>query len=111
MTVVNMRSLPMDLRVRLNSEYEADGHVLIDRRTKWGNRFRMRDESEREATIEEYRKSLWRRICSRQVKIEDLAALADKTLVCWCAPSACHGDVLARAATWAKQEIEKKGTA
>ena len=30
--------------------------------------------------------------------VDQLAALAGKDLVCWCAPARCHGDVLVRLA-------------
>ena len=66
--------------------------VLIDRRTKWGNPFKMRDKSkaERQRVIEAYREYI-------QTRPDLLAALPElkgKRLGCWCKPLACHGDVL-----------------
>lgn len=45
----------------------------------------------REGAIEKYRVSIARRIADGRANIE---ALRGKTLVCWCKPEACHGDIL-----------------
>lgn len=79
------------------------GAVRIDRATKWGNPFAMKNSSmeERRRVIDEYKRWLWKEITAGKVKVEDLAELAGKDLYCWCAPLPCHGDVLAKAAEWA----------
>ena len=51
-----------------------------------------RDADTREQAVEMYR---LRMIEAPPELIEEVRALKDKTLVCWCAPEACHGDVLA----------------
>jgi len=79
----------------------AKGAVRIDRRTKWGNPFRIADGASREEVIARYRRWLWQRIREGRVSLEVLAALDGKTLACHCAPLPCHGEVLARAAAWA----------
>lgn len=65
--------------------------VLIDRTTKWGNPYKMHGESDRANVIRLYREWI-------AVQPELLAAakveLEGKVLGCWCAPRACHGDVL-----------------
>ena len=73
----------------------ANGAVLIDRRTKWGNPFRIGRHASREQVITRYSTELWRRIHAGDISMEDLAALHGKTLACWCAPLPCHGLVLA----------------
>lgn len=87
--------------------------VRIDRRTRWGNPFKLGRDGTRDEVIEKYRKWLWAAIYTGEIKQTDLAALHGKRVACWCAPKACHGDVLTRAATWAHNDIDnynRKGT-
>ena len=55
--------------------------------------------------IELYRGHLWSQLKSGDVTLLELAELRDKTLGCYCKPSPCHGDVLARAAEWAAEVL------
>ena len=75
--------------------------VRIDRATRWGNPFVIGRDGPHAEVIEKYRAWLWREIRAGRVPLEDLAALHGRRLACWCAPEACHGDVLAAAAGWA----------
>lgn len=79
--------------------------VRIDRRTRWGNRFVMHDESQRENVVRKHREWLWQEIKAGRITKGDLAQLHGKTLACWCAPKACHGDTLLRAARWAADSL------
>ena len=88
----------------------AKGAVRIDRRTKWGNPYRIGPAS-REEVIALYRAELWRRIREDRVSLEELAALHGKTLACHCAPLPCHGEVLARAAAWAASVLAERRAA
>ena len=81
-----------------------EGAIRIDRATKWGNPFRLQRGVERGATLERYRKHLWREIKAGRITLPELKDLDGKTLACWCAPHACHGEVLALAAAWAMQQ-------
>ncbi len=96
----------------VNLKHDPDavknGAVRIDRRTPWGNPFRI-GPATREQVIAQYRVDLWRRIRAGEIKIEELASLHGKTLACWCAPLPCHGDVLARAAAWADARLRSRG--
>ena len=38
--------------------------------------------------------------------LDELIELEDKTLVCFCKPLACHGDVLVKAIKYAQENIE-----
>ncbi|MDE0147488.1 MAG: DUF4326 domain-containing protein, partial [Rhodospirillaceae bacterium] len=64
--VINLRTEP-----RLREEFEyaqvLDNTVLIDRRTKWGNPFRIGPACSREKAIARYRADLWRRIRAGEV--------------------------------------------
>ena len=68
------------------------GRVRIDRRTKWGNLYRIGPHGERDQVIADYRAWLRRQ---PDVVAAARAELRGKVLGCWCAPLACHGDVLA----------------
>ena len=108
--VVNLKREP-----RLRDEFEyahvVDNTVLIDRRTKWGNPFRIGEDVSRDEAIARYRAHLWRHIQAGDVSLEDLAELDGCWLACWCEPLPCHGDVLAKAAAWASGVLaERKGS-
>ena len=82
--------------------------VYIGRPSPWGNPFPLTRESERGSVIEKYRDALIRSIDNGQVDVGKLARLNGKTLVCYCAPKACHGNVLAKAAQWAAKGADPK---
>jgi len=65
-------------------------YVYIGRPSKWGNPFEIGKDGNREEVIEKYRSF----ISSNQNLLDSLDELKGKTLVCWCKPSKCHGDVL-----------------
>lgn len=82
--------------------------VRVDRKTRWGNPFELRKFIDREACIAAFRQWLWGEIKSGKVSLSDLAALDGRDLACWCAPKACHADVLESAARWAVARLEEK---
>lgn len=61
--------------------------VYIGRPSKWGNPFEIGKDGTREEVIEKYRH--W--VSSQKLPFEELKG---KVLGCWCAPKACHGDIL-----------------
>ena len=81
--------------------------VRIDRATRWGNPFIIGRDGSRQEVIRKHKEKLWADIRSGKITKEDLAELDGKTLACWCAPAACHGQTLAKAAKWARKEIDK----
>ena len=98
--VINLRNEPK-LREAFEYAHVHNNTVLIDRRTKWGNRFRVGRDGSREEVIAHYRADLWRRIRAGEIALEELAEIAGCWYACWCLPRRCHGEVLARAAAWA----------
>ena len=62
--------------------------IYVGRPSKWGNPFRIGKET-REVIVKRFRESL-----SEQQKEDIRTELKGKDLVCWCAPEACHADVL-----------------
>jgi len=67
--------------------------VYIGRGSKWGNPFRMRNNSqeERDRVCEEYEKYFFTTDLPNQ-----LHELRGKVLGCYCKPLRCHGDFLAK---------------
>lgn len=64
--------------------------VYIGRPSKWGNPFTIGKDGTREEVIAKY--ETW--IKTQPQLIKALPELVGKDLGCWCAPKACHGDVL-----------------
>jgi len=95
MKVVNLRNFTREQRDRL-SQSDADV-TRIDRATRWGNPFKIGDPDpnghplSRGAVI-----SMYRRYAESKLQSESdwLEPLRGRTLACWCAPLACHGDVI-----------------
>lgn len=68
--------------------------VYIGRPSKWGNLFEIGKHGTREEVIAKYEGWLH----DNPKIMADLHEIKGKILGCWCAPKACHGDVLARLA-------------
>lgn len=68
--------------------------VYIGRPGKWGNPFPLKREADRAKVLQQYTE--W--IMTQPRLLAQLGELKGKVLGCWCAPKACHGDVLARLA-------------
>lgn len=64
--------------------------VYIGRPSKWGNLFVIGRDGSRADVIAKYR--AW--IVAQPALMNALDELGDRDLICWCAPLACHGDVL-----------------
>ena len=68
----------------------AKHDVYIGRPSKWGNPFEIGKDGDRETVICKYRE--W--VVTQPRLMAALPELRGKVLGCWCAPQACHGDVL-----------------
>ena len=102
--IVNLKHEPQ-LREAFEYAHVVNNTVLIDRRTKWGNPFKVGVDGDREQVIARYRVDLWRRIGAGEIALQELAELNGCWLACHCEPLSCHGDVLARAAAWASEQL------
>jgi hypothetical protein len=69
-------------------------HVYIGRPSQWGNPFIVGEHGTRGECIELYES--W--LLQHDELMAALPLLRGKVLGCWCAPRACHGDVLVRLA-------------
>lgn len=71
--------------------------------SRWANPFRIAPSKSREECIESFTGYMRRdRLFSEVARIE----LKGKVLGCWCAPLACHGDLLARLADMSEEEYQ-----
>jgi len=65
--------------------------IYIGRPSKWGNPFVIGVDGEREEVVEKYRQYITN---DRPDLLAEIDKLRGKVLGCWCAPKACHGDIL-----------------
>ena len=77
-----------------------EGAVNIMRGSPWGNPFVIGQHGDRAEVVKRYRAWLWREIKTRPGFADLVRDLHGRDLCCCCAPAACHGDVLERAAAW-----------
>ena len=103
--VINLRHEPK-LREAFEYAHVVNNTVLVDRRTKWGNPFRIGPGQDAGQAVARYRVHLWQRIRAGEVSLEELAELDGCWLACWCVGShACHAEVLDLAAAWASGKL------
>ena len=84
-TVVNIRTSPYDIYI---------GRAGKGLSGYWGNPYQIGKDGTRDEVIQKYRSYLLR----SPEMLSKLVELKGKRLGCFCAPSACHGDVLAEMA-------------
>jgi hypothetical protein len=65
--------------------------IYVGRPTKWGNPYAIGKHGTREEVVAKYRNYLKSNITLTKAAKEELKG---KDLVCWCAPKACHADIL-----------------
>jgi len=74
-----------------------------------GNPFKVKPHGpyERAESIRLYRRWLWKQMQSgagevyeEMLRLKRLAGQGDLTLICWCAPAACHADVIKACLEW-----------
>ncbi|HEU4430133.1 MAG TPA: DUF4326 domain-containing protein [Myxococcota bacterium] len=77
-------------------ERPAANAVYVGRPSRWGNPFVIGADGSRAEVIQKYRRWILRQPL-------DLSELRGRDLVCWCAPAACHADVLLELANRARR--------
>jgi hypothetical protein len=86
----------VNLRDFIATALERAGYVTrIDRNSPWGNPFILDHDGTRDQVIASYRDHY---LPNKPSLIQRLPELKGMALGCWCAPHACHGDVLKAAA-------------
>jgi hypothetical protein len=88
--------------------------VYVGRPSVLGNPFSMSDESEREGVVQSFRSYLREQWALKGPVRAELEELAERVrdgeciaLQCWCAPKACHGDVIKEAINGINERIKQ----
>lgn len=91
------------IRIENKRTYSGPGQY-IGRPSPLGNPYIIGRDGSRTEVIAKYKKWLWQQLQSETPAKKELLRLARVyakqhriTLVCWCAPDPCHGDVIASA--------------
>lgn len=74
-----------------------DSFTYIGRPSRWGNPFNLenaKDDEARRDVIERYKVWFLQKVESDPEFRESVESLRGADLGCWCAPRACHGDVI-----------------
>jgi len=74
---------------------DAGVYEPVDRTSRWGNPFVLPRDGTRDQVIAAYRDD---HLPTQPSLTADIATLEGQVLGCWCAPAACHADILAEAA-------------
>jgi hypothetical protein len=77
------------------------GAVYIGRGSKWGNPFKIGQHDDRAAVIAKH--EAWLR--DQHDLLRSIGELRGKDLMCFCAPAACHGDLLLRLANGSREDM------
>ena len=65
--------------------------IRVDRKTKWGNPFRIGNDGDREEVIKKHRRWLLERCAEGFFSRKEMAQFVSAgALWCWCAPQDCH---------------------
>jgi Domain of unknown function (DUF4326) len=78
------------LNAREVGKTSTANRVYVGRPSKWGNPFALGREGSRSEVISKYR--CW--VVTQADLMNALIELRGKDLICWCAPLACHAEVL-----------------
>jgi hypothetical protein len=81
------------------NKYKGEYDVYIGRGSIWGNPFVIGKDGDRAEVIRKYEDYL----SESPNLIKRLPELIGKRIACFCAPQACHGDVLKR---WAESDSQ-----
>lgn len=84
-----------------------EGAIYIGRGSMWGNPYVIGKDGDRNDVCDKYERHLWNQLRTKEITLQELAALDGKTLVCFCAPLRCHGHTLEKAAAWAVQNLNQ----
>lgn len=79
------------------SRHGKDGVRMIDRDTRFGNQFRLKEdggEYTREESVAQYESWFKEKVQSDDDFRAAVEELRGETLGCWCKPKPCHGDVI-----------------
>ena len=79
-------------KIEVMNKHYQEYDVYIGRGSKWGNPFKIGEDGDREEVIKKYEEY----IRNKPELLQNLQELRNKRLGCFCAPRACHGDILVK---------------
>lgn len=94
--VISIRQAPSDWQS--NPDYVYIGRAGKGQDGYFGNPFRLDSGEPRGATLERFREWAVNRMATDEEYRSRVSELKGKTLICFCSPSLCHGDILAEIA-------------
>jgi hypothetical protein len=77
------------VNLRTCKDWGKPGDVRIDRKTKWGNPFKIGRGVTRKQSIDSYEEYFIANLMSSLKELDGALRLG-----CWCKPLPCHGDVI-----------------
>ena len=87
--------LPLTVVVNKRTHKPSENDVYIGRPSMWGNPYIIgRDGLTRDAAVARYRAYMRNKVLRNPAWMRALQKLQGKTLICYCKPHACHGDIL-----------------
>ena len=99
-----------DINVVNKRDALPNDYDYVGRPSVLGNPFVIGHDGDRAEVVAKYRRWLWIQMREDGPVLHEIDRLAEKfikqrglTLVCWCAPKACHADVIASAIEWRNQ--------
>jgi len=91
--VINIKNAPAGWA---NSpEYQYIGRPGQSMDGYFGNPFRLLEEDDRDKILLQYRNWFYQRLFADEEFRDRIEGLVNKTLVCFCKPRMCHGDIIA----------------
>lgn len=88
--------------IKDNPDWEAEGGIYIGRgnyklglkQSIFHNPFKIGVDGTREEVVKKFEDYFLERVFREEKFVQAVLGLEGKTLVCWCAPKRCHGEVM-----------------
>lgn len=92
-SVINIKDAPSDWQT--DPQYVYIGRKGKGLSGRFGNPFKLDNEKDRLLVLSRYKNMFYRLLNMNEQFFEEVMDLNGKTLVCFCKPRDCHGDVIA----------------
>lgn len=92
--LINYRTYNQIAKQSRSSALDMSKVTPIDRRSDFGNPYKIDSKCTREQSIKAYRGYFEWRIKTDAWWRGEIEKLVGKTLGCWCTPLPCHGDII-----------------
>jgi len=93
--MASSKNNPIKQTTVVNKRKEPDGsYTYIGRGSPFGNPFSIGQDGNRDQVIEKYKIYFYDKIDNDPVFADQVLRLTGERLGCFCAPHACHGDII-----------------